>query len=93
MKAYFAAALVLLFITPAFAARNVISDCRKLDKKLRKDPNVVKVQENYIVRGNTGYDEFEVYVKNCYDKESLHRIPTWYKNTEVRVHCQVPAEK
>lgn len=92
MKAYVAAALVLLFLTPAFAGKNVVHDAWKLDKKLRKDPNIVKVQEDYITVGDGRWtDVFTVYVKNCYDKESMHRIPTWYKGTEVRIHCTVPA--
>ena len=72
---------------PLFASRNIVHDAWKLQKKLRKDPNVEKVVESYIVRSNGGYDEFEVYVIDCYNHESLHRIPTYYKGTPVRIHC------
>ncbi|GEM_PF-6721644 len=92
MKAYVAMAMVLMFLTPAFAAKNLIRDYRKLDKKLRKDPNITEVQIDYVVHvGGAGEDMFTVYVKDCYNKVSLHRIPTWYKGTEVRLHCTVPA--
>ena len=91
MKAYVAAAVVLLFLTPAFAAKNIMKDCRKLDKKLRKDPNVTVVQADVLTDTKGSYNVLTVYVKDCYDKTSLHRIPTWYKGTEVRLHCTVPA--
>jgi len=92
MKAYVIAVMVLLFLAPVFAAKN-IHDCWKLDKKLHKDPNVIKVQEDYVVQGDKAYDVFTVYVKDCYNKESLHRIPTWYKSTEVRIHCSTSTNK
>ncbi len=87
MKRVLLALMLLACMTPAFAGKNVIHDAWKLQKKLRKDPNVEKVVESYIDRGDSGYDEFEVYVTNCYNHESLHRIPAWYKGTQIRIHC------
>jgi len=79
-----------LLVSPLFAARNVVHDAWKLDRKLRKDSNVIKVVDSYVDRGDgSSYDVFIVYVHNCYDHGSK-RIPTWYKNVQVVVHCEQP---
>ncbi len=81
--------LFLTLLTPAFVGNLSL----KLDKKLRKDPNVIKVVTEHVdLLGPDSYDALTVYVQSCYNRPSMHRIPTVYKNTPVRIHCIVPAQ-